>query len=250
MANAYTNTECALYGSRYCDMLHMESCESCTVRKDAGRAEQLKSELDVTASLMPEQGIHGLFDTDTCMLCKGEPGKQAWYADADIANPEPRHEQRNVIGIKTVARTGSLVPLQIACCKDCRRRILRIEYLPTCLVLGVCALMLLLLSIRPLRESLMAVAMMLPFLLFVGAAAIAGVAAFFLRKRLIADAEDKTWLRLFEIPALAGMRERDWFELNVGKGGISRYVFAKKRLPQGLYTGVPGEVLQQQNTDA
>ena len=37
MPRLYTNTDCPLHGSEYCARLHMESCDTCTVR---GRDEE------------------------------------------------------------------------------------------------------------------------------------------------------------------------------------------------------------------
>ena len=239
MEKVYTNEGCALRGTKYCRLLNMQSCESCTISAiSPEQAEKLKRDLDVTISLMPPEGVETLFDTESCMLCRGEnKGKREYYADTDIGNAQPKTEGRNIIGMKTVARTGSMVPLQIACCKDCRRRLLMIEYAPTLFTVGVCALLLVLMSLRPIREALMNVHMILPLVIFVAVGALALVIGNIWRKRLIDEGEKASYLRVFDLPLFAGMRERGWFELNEGKGGVTRYIFSRKRISQGLYTG-------------
>lgn len=239
MEKNYSNTECKLHGTKYCRLLNMQSCESCTISAMSSEdAEKLSRSLDVTISLMPEDGVQTLFDTDECVLCKGEKkGKRQFYADVDIGNAQPKTQGRNIIGMKTVARTGSMVPLQIACCADCRRRLLMIEYAPTLLTVGVCALALILMSLRPIREALMGVHMILPIAIFALAAVAALILGRLWRKRLVSEGGKASHLHVFDIPQLSGMKERGWFEINEGKGGVTRYIFAKKPIRQGLYTG-------------
>jgi len=239
MERKYTNTDCQLYGSYHCALLHMESCESCTVgTASAEEAESLKRKLDVTDSLMPEGGVSCLFTSQECLLCKGEEkGARACYANTDIGHVEPKTPTRNAIGIKITARTGSLVPLQIACCAQCKRRLLMVDYLPNVLAVGFSLLALILLSIDTLREALMGIHSFLPTLVFLVAVLVSITGTRFLRRGFIARAQEKTWLRALDLPELAGMRERGWFEINAGGDGLTRFVFAKKRIRQGLYTG-------------
>ena len=246
MERKYTNTDCQLYGSYHCALLHMESCESCTVgTASAEEAESLKRKLDVTDSLMPAGGVSCLFTSQECLLCKGEEkGARACYANTDIGHVEPKTPARNAIGIKITARTGSLVPLQIACCAQCKRRLLTVDYLPNALAVGLSLLALVLLSIDTLREALMGVHSALPTLVFLAVVAASVIGMRFLRKALVAKAQEKTWMRALDLPQLAGMRERGWFEINAGNGGLTRFVFAKKRIRQGLYTGTAKRVEQ------
>ena len=73
MPRLYTNTDCPLHGSEYCARLHMESCDTCTVRgRDEEEMQLLKQDLDAIAAMMPEEGIAALFLTNECVLCKGE----------------------------------------------------------------------------------------------------------------------------------------------------------------------------------
>ena len=238
MARNYSNADCKLHGTRYCALLNMEGCESCTVSAASSeQAESLAKSLDVTISLMPENGVAGLFESEECMLCKGARNKREWYADVDLGNLEPKTETRNVIGIKSIARTGSMVPLQIACCKDCRKRLLLIEYLPNLFAIGLSLAALILMSVRPVREGLMTIHEILPAAIFTATVLLSLLGSAALRKNLIKKAKDKTVLRVLDLPQLSGMRERGWFEINEGKSGVTRFVFSRKRIRQGLYTG-------------
>lgn len=78
MPRLYTNTDCPLHGSEYCARLHMESCDTCTVRgRDEEEMQLLKQDLDAIAAMMPEEGIAALFLTNECVLCKGEERERA-----------------------------------------------------------------------------------------------------------------------------------------------------------------------------
>lgn len=238
MANERTKTDCPFYGAKYCALLNMQSCDACMVAAmGQEEAAHMQRDLDVTMSLMPDQGVSELFMTEQCMLCKQEPGKREWYADVDVGNIEPKTTKSNFIGMKTIARTGSMVPLQISCCADCRKRILMIEYLPVATTLLISVLALVLMSIRPIRESLMRVHPIVPVVVFLAVVAAACFLGSALRKRLCVSAGKKTHLNVFDLPALSGMPARGWFEINEADKGVTHYVFAKKRMRQGIYTG-------------
>lgn len=238
MANERTKTDCCFYGTKYCALLNMRDCESCmAAAMNKEEAERMQRALDVTMSLMPEEGVSALFTSPRCMLCKEEPGEREWYADVDIGNLEPKTTKSNFIGMKTIARTGSMVPLQISCCAACRKRILMIEYLPAAVTLLISLAALLLMSIRPIRESFMRVHPVLPAVLFLAVVLCACLFGGLLRKRLCKTAGEKTHLRVFDLPSLAGLRERGWFEISEADKGVTHYVFAKKRMRQGIYTG-------------
>lgn len=244
-----TNTACPLHDTKYCSMLNMENCDACTVNgSHKAEMDALRQGLEVTASLMPEEGISDLFTEEKCVLCRGaEKGKKSWYAFCDIGNPEPATEQRNAIGIKAIARTGSLVPLQMSCCEACRKRLLRAEYTPvlTPTIAGVAALGIL--SINSIREAIMTITPALPFIIFIVVVGAAMLAGSLLRKKMIKDYSKVTYMNVFDLPRMKGMREKDWFEINPSKGGMSRMIFSKNRLKRGLYTGLvkgDGEALQ------
>ena len=168
MPRLYTNTDCPLHGSEYCARLHMESCDTCTVRgRDAEEMQLLKQDLDAIAAMMPEEGIDALFLTNECVLCKGEEkGARAWYAQTDIGNAEPRRKQVGFLGIKREARAGSILPIQLACCDACRKRYLMLQYVAPVTAAASIVLGFVLMSIRAIREPLMAITPALPAIVF------------------------------------------------------------------------------------
>lgn len=240
MPRVYLNKQCPLHGSDYCARLNMENCDTCTVRgRTEAEMQLLKLDLDAIAALMPEEGISELFLTDECVLCKGkEKGKRAWYAQTDIGNAEPRRKRVGFLGIKREARAGSILPLQLACCNACRKRYLTLQYVFP-LTAAICmASGFLLMSVRAIREPLMAVMPALPAIVFLAFTLGGVLGGLFWRKALHKRYGEKTHLSIFNIGAMQHMRRLGWFELYEEKD-LSRLVFSKRRFRQGLYTGAP-----------
>ncbi|MDD3920658.1 MAG: hypothetical protein PHO41_05785 [Eubacteriales bacterium] len=237
MAEANNKTGCALSGTRYCDMLNMPSCDACTVR--ASDLEQVKQDLDALTALLPEDGISDLFDTDTCQLCRGEhKNPTSCYAMVDMGHPEPVRQKKNVIGLNVKAKVGSLVPVQIACCKACKKRLNTLEYLPTVLPIGVALITLVLMMIRPIGDALQRVFQALPLVVFVVLTVAAFIAARVITKTLRSKYDTVTVTNVTELPKLQKMQEMGWFSLNSGSKP-PRPVFLNKRLRVGVCTGIP-----------
>ncbi|HWQ57912.1 MAG TPA: hypothetical protein VN540_02755 [Clostridia bacterium] len=239
MAREYTNRSCQLYGSAYCAMLNMESCRSCTVDCSTElKAASVRADLDVIRSNMPEEGVHGLFAGDECLLCKGEPLKKKWYALTDLAHAEPRRRRSTMLGIAKEPRAGTVLPIQISCCEECRKRFLMLEYASPVTGTFFAALALTLLSFRPIREPIAAVSEILPFFVFLAATGI-GILAGRLIRRLLANKYGALMhTDVMELPILSAMAKKGWFELNPNKD-TSRLVFSRVPIRQGLFTAAP-----------
>ena len=239
MARVYTNESCPLYGSTYCAMLNMESCRSCTLNcSDEDRAAGIRADIDIIRSNMPEGGIQGLFAGDACALCKGEPDQKKWYALTDIAHPEPRRKRATVLGIAREPRAGTVLPIQIASCDACRRRYQVLSYLSPVIGTVFAASALIILSMRPIREPIAAIAEILPFLVFAAATTLGIVIGTFLRRALLKKYASLMHTDVMEMPILNGMARNGWFELNPDKG-MSRLVFSRTPIRQGLFTAMP-----------
>ena len=238
MANYIDNKNCKLYGSEYCELLNMPSCENCAFGKlkNDSEAEEAKRDLDVLMSLVPEEGVSSLFMSETCLLCKGEhPNKRSGYAMTDIGHPEPERMHRNVIGIKTKCRVGSLIPVQIACCSRCRRNYFLVEYLPTIFAIVVAILALLVFSARGVHEPLTAVNELLPLGLFIVLVVIGYFVGKLLRGGLKKAKSRETEFDIWQLPTMQKLKKLGWQPLSADKG-VSRMVFTKKRVTQGVYS--------------
>jgi len=231
----YTNTACPLYESNYCRRLNMVKCEVCPAFSSKSQAEQVREDMDEIAALLPYEDLSELFHSDRCALCKGEAKERVCYAMTDLGNAQPERTGRNFLGMKTKIRIGSILPVQVSCCKDCRKKHRMLTYLRLLLPLAAAVVMLVLLSVISIRESLAAINILLPlgiFVLVVGAAVIIALA---LEKRLYKAYNSETHLNIMEQPHLAKMADMGWFEIQRGRK-ISQLIFAKGKLKQGLYT--------------
>lgn len=238
MANYIDNKNCKLYGTEYCDLLNMPSCENCAfgkIRADS-EAEEAKRDLDVLMSLVPEEGVAPLFMSETCYLCKGDhPNKRSCYAMTDIGHAEPGRMHRNIIGIKTKCRVGSLIPVQIACCSRCRRNYFMVEYLPTFIAIIVSVIALAVLSMRSVHEPLSALSELLPLGVFVVLVVLGYLLGTLCRKGLKKAKSRETEFDVWELPIMKKLKALGWQPLSTDKG-ISRMVFTKKRVTQGVYS--------------
>ncbi len=239
MAKNDSEAKCTLFGSKYCETLNNLDCESCPVQR-AG-TEAVRRDMDALQALLPQEGIGGLAASETCLLCRGEEkNKATCYAMVDLAHSEPQRESGSFLGMKAKMRSGSLLTVQLPCCADCRRSFKTLNYMYAIVVVAVAALMMTLLYYRPLFEVLSGVFLGFPLTLFLTVVGATWVISRMCKKKLRKKCEAKTYLRILEIPALAQMREKGWFELAPGRR-ISRPVFSDSPLPQGPYTRIPEE---------
>jgi len=246
MARNITNEKCSLYHTRYCDLLNMPTCEACIATDEKTNVEELRSDLDVMESLLPEEGVTDLFESETCQLCKGEhPGKRACYAMLDMAHVEPRRKKRNIIGFKINSRVGTLVSVQLSCCAACRNRIRLAEYMTVLLPVAVGVVLLGILNIRAISEPLKAINPFLPFGVFallVAAAAVAGVGV---RKALVRKFSSVMHVDPLDHPRLKKMMAKGWFPLRINDKQTS-IVFSKERLQSGFGTGTKADALAEE----
>ena len=240
MRRTITNTSCRLYHTAQCDLLNMPSCAECMLNNDPEAAEQAVQDMQTLMNLMPEGGISHLFAGDECVLCKGKPNKREYYGLLDIAHPEPKRTKRSVLGLKVKSAVGSLIPVQLGVCNACRKRILRLEYLPVTLPVYFGVASLLALTIPGVSDMLERTAAVLPFAIFVAAVVIGAVAGKLISSALRKRYAEKTVLDPFELPTLKEMKDKGWFPLNTN-GKRLRLIFVKKRMRMGVGTGTPEE---------
>ena len=234
MERVYTNKECPLYDTVYCERLNMLKCEVCPANRDKSQAERVREDLNEIAALLPAEDYSALFHSESCVLCKDKPNPRACYAIADLGHAKPAREGRNFLGMKTKLRMGSMLPVQMSCCAACRRKFQKLTYLHILLPLFVAAVTLALLSVASIREGLAGAHVVLPLIVFILAVGGAYLLGLILEARLHKRYEQETYLNILEQPTLAEMAKLGWFEVQKGKG-VSQLIFAKERLKQGLY---------------
>ncbi len=233
MANLPNNPDCELSGTRYCKLLNMRACSACTVRGNENMAE-LKKDVDLYETLLPEGGVARLFQSHECQFCKGrEKGERRGYAILDMAHPEPRRVQRWIFG-KRATRIGTMIPVQMAVCGRCRARFLWLDYLPVLVPTAFGFIGLFAFSLDPLKSKLMGVSAFLPFGCW-AAAILVGL----LLGRLLVDLLMRRWAREMYVdalahPVIAGMTAKGWTPIT--PKSRTKLFFSKSRIARGLGT--------------
>ncbi len=232
MESRYTDTECALYGTKSCALLNMQDCDKCPLK---GRIADpaIHDDLKLFCDLMPEGTVAQLFESKTCMLCKEEPkGETSGYAIFDMAHEEPKALAKRKWLTKET--TGFMVPLQFACCKRCRRRIFLKTYLPLITPILLTLIVLPVVTIESMAQTLRQIATWLPlllvFLAIVGGYGLGKLLAYLYGRKC----ESSMYIDVRTHPFVAKMAEKGWRSLFGDRHAL--IAFTKKRIDRGLGT--------------
>ena len=231
------NRNCPLYNTESCAVMNMRKCEACPLTgrvDDADVICGISNDVALFSSLLPENGIARLFESERCTLCKGDnPNAADGYAIYDMAHSEPKRLQKRNF-LFTQDKSGFMVPLQFACCKKCRARLLWQEYLPTVgAILGVGVGVLLTLD-EPAVMHWRSIGSSLPLLLVAGGLLVGWAAAQLLRFILRRKWTKQSYLNVHNHPVVREMRKKGWFSVFGGKSG--KLILTKRRISQGLGT--------------
>lgn len=230
METRYTDTECALYGTKSCALLNMQDCDKCPLK---GRIADpaIHDDLKLFCDLQPEGTVAQLFESETCTLCREEPkGKPTCFAVFDMAHEEPKMLSRR----KWFSRqtTGFMVPLQFACCTKCRRRILLRSYLPLITPIILTLIALPLVTIEKTAQILRQTAPWLPLAIvlftIVGGYGIGKLLSHLYMRR----SETHMYVDVRTHPFVAEMAEKGWRPLFNDRQ--AHLAFTKKRIDRGL----------------
>ncbi len=228
------NPNCELSGTKYCAMLNMHTCAACTVRDSENKSE-IKSDLDLYETLLPEGGVARLFESKDCQFCKTQvKGKRRGYAILDMAHPEPRRVQKWLFGTRP-ARIGTMIPVQMSVCPKCRRRFLMMEYLPVVVPVVVGFIALIVVSMDAVKNPLVDLSMFAPFGAWIVATLLGVIAG-----KLITDGLERGWRKEMETdvmrhPVIAEMVNKGWTPITAKSR--TKLLFSKSRLAKGLGTG-------------
>jgi hypothetical protein len=227
------NPNCELSGTKYCALLNMHTCAACTVRDSENKGD-IKNDLDLYETLLPEGGVSRLFEEKDCQFCTTPvKGKRHGYAILDMAHPEPRRVQKWLFGKRT-SRIGTMIPVQMGICQKCRSRFMMIEYLPMIVPVAIGIIALFVFSADAVKGPLVDISMFAPFgawLISVIVGAIVG--------KLIADGLQRAWSKdmvtdVMCHPVIAQMVEKGWTPITAKSR--TKLLFSRSRMAKGLGT--------------
>ncbi len=247
MEQERTNRNCPLWGTQTCARLNMRACGGCPAEdKDPRECDAIREDVDLLFSLLPEEGVHSLFTSETCTLCKGEQkGRRESFALFDMGHADPR-PQKKKLSLFRSKTYGFVIPLQFGCCKDCRRRFQLLSWLPMLTAIVLMGGTLLIVAQEPVAQSLRNVWRGLPLVVM----ALAAVVSYVLGKVLVKTLRDrfnqKTCMDLKDHPMVQRMTGLGWEAVVEGK--YPQPVFTRKRLIYGVGTAAP-EAPAEKNAD-
>lgn len=222
------NKDCVVTDSSLCKWLNRD-CENCyvnTMKSNEDREETLKN-FEVMLSLLPDD-----FDElsgEKCQFCKGDKQKKAGYAVTDLGHAEPKTMRGMFFGIgkKVRKRIGSLVPLNIAICRDCRRAFRFAESIKWISIIVFLAAAIGVVSIPSVAERFDAASSFVPYAIVIGGVALGYFAGKLLTKSYVKAKSRKMHLNVFDIPICTKMKENGWFLVQESPD-VTRYIFSKK----------------------
>ena len=241
------NANCSVSDSELCKWMDKD-CKDCYINsfKHGDEAKKVLSDFQVTLSLLPEN-----FDVllgDECCFCKEEKKPRDRYAVIDFAHSDPESTRGMFFGIgkKVRQRVGSLMPISIAICKDCRNRLRMSEYIKWLSIAALVAVAIGLCFIPALNAH-----PVMPY-----GVVILGFLAGYILGKVLSNAyvnakSASTAFNVFEIPVCAEMKNRGWF-LMQDSGPVSRYIFSKKAFTKklsSLYEATPEELSPEAPTE-
>lgn len=223
------NDKCAVTDSDICKWINKD-CSECYLKgiNDDSDKKKMLEDFEVTLSLLPDD-IDSL-QGDECSFCKGEPGKRSCYATVDLAHIEPEHKRGLFFGMgkKVRQKIGSLLPVSISICGECRRNLRMAETLKWLMILlfggigfGICFI------------PAVSTNQILPYAVLLGGILVGYIAGKIFSAIYVDKKSAKTRFNVFDIPVCAEMRERGWFTVQ-DEGPVTRFVFSKKPMIKRL----------------
>ncbi len=193
------------------------------------------AEYEYVKRLLPGGDVSPLFESETCLLCKGDhPRPRSYYAITDMGHKEPEGKKTTALGFRVKTKVGSMVPLQIAACPHCRKVHMTAAYLKLVTIVAIMAAALLILTLQPVAKVLLSLHESFSLLIFLAMIPVSWAVGTTLNNRYIAKHSVETRFDIAEIPFVHRMIEMGWFPL-YDSGKTSRLVFSKKRLSQGWF---------------
>lgn len=243
------NAQCQATDTEICRWINKE-CDDCYINgvKHKDDIERAVNDFRVTLSLLPED-----FDSlqgEECCFCAGDVKKpRAGYAIIDLGHSEPEARKGMFFGLgkKVRVKIGSLMPVSISVCKDCRRALRMVDYIKWIVVAAFIGLAVGLCFI-PAINSIPA----LPY-----GVVIAGFFVGYIVSRVASDAymkrkSKKTLFNVFDIPVCREMQEAGWFTIQ-DAGPTTRFIMSRKSYTKkisGLKDAEAGASEEIENTPA
>jgi len=223
------NEKCVVTDSVICKWVNKD-CKDCYINdiKDESDTRKMLEDFEVTLSLLPDD--FDKLQSDECCFCIDKPARRAGYATIDLAHKDPEHKRGMFFGIgkKVRQRIGSLLPVSISICANCRKNFRVAESLKWLMILGFGAIAIGVCFIPAINAT-----PALPYGVILLGILIGWMAGKVASTVYINKKSAKTRFNVFEIPVCAEMKENGWFTVQ-DEGPVTRLLFSKKPMIKRL----------------
>ncbi len=225
------NENCVITDTSLCKWIDKD-CQHCYIggiKNADDRIDALKN-FEVMLSLLPDN-----FDDlsgEKCAFCRKDPRPRAGYALIDLGHAEPESKRGMFFGLgkKVRRRIGSLVPMNISICRECRSALRLFEVIKWFSIAFFAALGIVLVSVPSTGLGFDNSAAFVPYLIVIGGGVIGYLAGKLFSKMFIKAKSAQMYTNIFEIPICNEMGERGWFLVQENAGEVTRYIFSKKAM--------------------
>lgn len=198
--------------------------------------ERAEYDRNLVESMLPGGNLRPLFESETCLLCRNDPPlKRGYYAVTNMGNVEPKGTKVSAIGLKVKTRIGSIVPLQIACCPQCKRNHMIASMMNVVIMIAMLGISLLVLAIPQVYSTLNRIHEATSLIAFVVMIPLSYVVGKVCTRVFIKNAAKVTVFDISEIPFVKQMVDRGWFPLNLNGNKVASLIFSKTRLTTGWF---------------
>lgn len=229
--------DCKYIDHPICQYAGSEGCADCILNMaNAKDAADIASGWEVTQSNLPDD-IDALHTSTACQFCREGAREKVAYALIEMAHPEPEYMKKKFFGLgqETRAQVGSLLQIPVPICAHCKKLLQRANNTKWfgALVGGLLAM--LILSFFP--DFVNAEGSWYVSMLSIAAGALAGYAiGMTMEKNIRAKLEKEVILDIKEIPQIAEMIEKGWYQFGVKEKKSGVLVFTKKKpRPNAFY---------------
>lgn len=238
---------CPLYKSETCAVLNMPDCSKCPMQQGETE-ENVRSVVETYLKEADAEAVAGLFESETCTLCRKSPEKKTSYAVYDLGHPAEKPVKTSKIEflLKKSSSFDVLVPLQFACCDKCRRRLWWQRNVKGVCVLAALIPVVLPVSLERSAEALRRIDRLMPIAIVLAALLIGLAVGSFLKKKLAARWQEETILHVKEHPVAKALLEKGWRPAMNPEEKTETLVFTRKPIDSGLGTA-PSSALHGEN---
>lgn len=236
------NEECPLLHTEACEYVNPKSCSDCVIGNlKSEKQEKAKSALLRLSAAAPLEKLQPLYAGKKCLFCKGEKGEAEAYALFDLAKADPEGNWTVALGRRSISMKGAdmILPLQVSCCKACRKRYQLYDLLPTAIALVIFAIGLIITNLKSVYRAAYNAAAWLPLAMIAGFIALAFAAYFIVRAVMGRSLKKHMHTDVSEIPGIKELLDKGFYEVQEKKAGVSRLVFSNERRENGICSKMP-----------